>query len=120
MNKLKPWLLLALMFVAGFAGGVVVTPGGAAGAQLLQEDGKFLVGGAGPTVRRYTPDGSLDPEFGDAGDQLLVEEALIGKELSFIVLADGHDFVSLVPTRDHKRVFDGDLGPNTGGMGAYS
>jgi phosphoribosylamine---glycine ligase len=59
-------------------------------------------------------------EFGDAGGQLLVEEALVGKELSFIVLSDGHDFLPFVPTRDHKRVFDGDLGPNTGGMGAYS
>jgi phosphoribosylamine--glycine ligase len=59
-------------------------------------------------------------EFGDAGGQLLVEEALVGKELSFIVLSDGQDFVPLVPTRDHKRALDGDLGPNTGGMGAYS
>jgi len=59
-------------------------------------------------------------EFGDAGGRLLVEEALSGKELSFIVLSDGHDFLPLVPTRDHKRAFDGDFGPNTGGMGAYS
>jgi phosphoribosylamine---glycine ligase len=59
-------------------------------------------------------------EFGDGGARLLVEEALAGKELSFIVLADGERFVPLVPTRDHKRVFDQDRGPNTGGMGAYS
>jgi phosphoribosylamine---glycine ligase len=59
-------------------------------------------------------------EFGDGGGRLLVEEALEGKELSFIVLCDGRDFLPLVPTRDHKRAFDGDLGPNTGGMGAYS
>jgi phosphoribosylamine--glycine ligase len=50
----------------------------------------------------------------------LVEEALDGEELSFIVLSDGRDFLPLVPTRDHKRALDGDLGPNTGGMGAYS
>jgi phosphoribosylamine--glycine ligase len=51
---------------------------------------------------------------------MLIEEALSGKELSFIVLTDGAFFVPMVPTRDHKRVFDGDQGPNTGGMGAYS
>jgi phosphoribosylamine--glycine ligase len=59
-------------------------------------------------------------EFGGGGRRLLIEEALEGKELSFIVLSDGHVFLPLVPTRDHKRAFDGDLGPNTGGMGAYS
>src|SRR5438445_2412911 len=59
-------------------------------------------------------------EFGSGGGRLLIEEALEGKELSFIVLSDGHGFLPLVPTRDHKRAFDGDLGANTGGMGAYS
>jgi phosphoribosylamine--glycine ligase len=59
-------------------------------------------------------------EFGEGGGRLLIEEALEGKELSFIVLSDGRDFVPLVPTRDHKRAFDADRGPNTGGMGAYS
>lgn len=59
-------------------------------------------------------------EFGKGGARLLVEEALAGKELSFIVLSDGRDFAPLVATRDHKRAFDGDAGPNTGGMGAYS
>jgi phosphoribosylamine---glycine ligase len=59
-------------------------------------------------------------EFGEGGQRLLVEEALNGEELSFIVLSDGKDFLPLIPTRDHKRAFEGDLGPNTGGMGAYS
>lgn len=59
-------------------------------------------------------------EFGERGGRLLIEEALEGKELSFIVLSDGSDFVPLMPTRDHKRAFDGDRGPNTGGIGAYS
>jgi phosphoribosylamine--glycine ligase len=59
-------------------------------------------------------------EFGEGGARLLIEEALPGRELSYIVLADGRHFVPLVPTRDHKRVFDADNGPNTGGMGAYS
>ena len=59
-------------------------------------------------------------EFGDAGKQVLLEEGLVGEELSYIILTDGKDFISMAPTRDHKRAFDGDAGPNTGGMGAYS
>src|SRR5271169_922745 len=59
-------------------------------------------------------------EFGDAGKRLLLEEGLAGEELSYIVLTDGKDFIPMAPTRDHKRAFDGDQGPNTGGMGAYS
>lgn len=59
-------------------------------------------------------------EFGIAAAKLLIEQALVGDELSFIVLCDGEYFVPLVATRDHKRAFDGDRGPNTGGMGAYS
>ena len=59
-------------------------------------------------------------EFGDAGSQVLLEEGLAGEELSYIILTDGKDFISMAPTRDHKLAFDGDKGPNTGGMGAYS
>ncbi len=59
-------------------------------------------------------------EFGDAGKQLLFEEGLAGRELSYIILTDGQNFVSLAPTRDHKRAFDNDQGPNTRGMGAFS
>jgi len=59
-------------------------------------------------------------EFGEGGERVLMEEALEGEELSFIVLTDGKEILPLAPTRDHKRVFDGNLGPNTGGMGAYS
>jgi phosphoribosylamine--glycine ligase len=59
-------------------------------------------------------------EFGDAGKRLLLEEGLAGEELSYIVLTDGKDFIPMAPARDHKRAFDGDEGPNTGGMGAYS
>jgi len=59
-------------------------------------------------------------EFGDAGKRVLCEEALPGSELSYIILTDGEKFISLAPTRDHKRAFDGDRGPNTGGMGTYS
>jgi len=59
-------------------------------------------------------------ELGPGGKKILLEETLEGDELSFIILTDGKRYASLVPTRDHKRVFDGNKGPNTGGMGAYS
>jgi phosphoribosylamine--glycine ligase len=59
-------------------------------------------------------------EFGDAGKRVLLEEGITGKELSYIILTDATNFISLAPTRDHKRAFDNDEGPNTGGMGTYS
>ncbi len=59
-------------------------------------------------------------EFGPGGSKVLLEEALEGQELSYIILSDGKSYAPLVPTRDHKRAFDGDTGPNTGGMGAFS
>lgn len=59
-------------------------------------------------------------ELGQGGSRVLLETALKGEELSFIVLTDGRSFLQMAPTRDHKRVFDGDRGPNTGGMGAYT
>jgi len=59
-------------------------------------------------------------ELGQGGSRILLETALQGEELSFIVLTDGRSFIPMAPTRDHKRIFDGDRGPNTGGMGAYT
>jgi phosphoribosylamine---glycine ligase len=59
-------------------------------------------------------------ELGAAGRKMLLEETLEGQELSFIILTDGERYAPLVPTRDHKRIFDGNRGPNTGGMGAFS
>jgi phosphoribosylamine---glycine ligase len=58
--------------------------------------------------------------FGDAGDRVVLEEFLTGEEASVIVLSDGEHVLPLPPAQDHKQVFDGDRGPNTGGMGAYS
>jgi len=59
-------------------------------------------------------------EFGDAGKRVIIEEGLTGPEISYMVLTDGEKFVPLAASRDYKRVFDDDKGPNTGGMGAIS
>ena len=58
--------------------------------------------------------------FGGAGDRVLIEECLVGPEVSYHVISDGTRHIALAPAQDHKRIFEGDEGPNTGGMGAYS
>lgn len=58
--------------------------------------------------------------FGDAGSRVVIEEFLEGEEASFLVITDGKEVISLASAQDHKAIFDGDQGPNTGGMGAYS
>ncbi|MFO7982002.1 MAG: phosphoribosylamine--glycine ligase [Desulfuromonadales bacterium] len=62
----------------------------------------------------------LDKVFGEAGQTVVIEEFLEGEEASFIALTDGRTILPLASSQDHKPVFDGDKGPNTGGMGAYS
>jgi phosphoribosylamine--glycine ligase len=62
----------------------------------------------------------LQGSLGDAGKHVLFEEFLTGEEISFLVLSDGERVAPLVAAQDHKRIGDGDTGPNTGGMGAYS
>ena len=58
--------------------------------------------------------------FGAAGDRVVLEECLVGPEVSYFVLSDGRSFVPMSSAQDHKRIFDGDRGPNTGGMGAFA
>ncbi len=62
----------------------------------------------------------VDKQLGEAGGRIVIEEFLDGEEASFIVLADGRNALALATSQDHKRLLDGDQGPNTGGMGAYS
>ncbi len=61
-----------------------------------------------------------DKIFGNSGNQVVIEECLDGQEVSFMVATDGDNYISLLPSQDHKRVHDNDRGPNTGGMGAYA
>lgn len=92
---------------------------------VVKADG--LCGGKGVIVCR-TLEEALDAvdlvmvneSFGDAGRKIVVEECLEGEEASFMVLTDGEAVVPLASSQDHKAAFDGDRGPNTGGMGAYS
>lgn len=58
--------------------------------------------------------------FGDAGNQVIIEEKLQGQELSVLALVDGKNIYTLAPAQDHKQAYEGDKGPNTGGMGAYT
>ena len=112
--------------------GAYDSPGAAYGALcaadwpvVIKADG--LCAGKGVLVAP-NPDAATDfieramekKEFGPGGQRIILEEALEGDELSFIVVTDGERYAPLVPSRDHKRAFDGNQGPNTGGMGAYS
>ncbi len=92
---------------------------------VVKADG--LAAGKGVVVAHSTVDAEaavLDMlagnAFGEAGHRVVVEEFLEGEEASFIVMADGRNVVPLATSQDHKAAWDGDAGPNTGGMGAYS
>jgi len=92
---------------------VVKADGLAAGKGVLiaQNDGEAK--GAIRTIME-------EKAFGDAGNRVVIEEFLEGEEASFIVLTDGETIIPLASSQDHKAIYDGDKGPNTGGMGAYS
>src|SRR5688572_20988129 len=92
---------------------------------VLKADG--LAAGKGVVIAedRATADDTVraamvDRRFGAAGDRIVLEEFLVGEEASYFVLADGAACVPLSSAQDHKRIFDDDRGPNTGGMGAFS
>jgi phosphoribosylamine--glycine ligase len=87
---------------------------------VVKADG--LAAGKGVTVcdTEQEAEDALGIQFAELGLRVVVEERLAGREASLIAITDGRDAVALSPARDHKRLRDGDRGPNTGGMGAYS
>jgi phosphoribosylamine---glycine ligase len=82
--------------------------------------GKGVVVAASLEEAEAAIDGILGGSLGAAGAEVVIEEFLSGEEVSFFALCDGDNAIPLASAQDHKRVFDGDRGPNTGGMGAYS
>jgi phosphoribosylamine--glycine ligase len=62
----------------------------------------------------------VEKAFGEAGDEVVIEERLMGQEVSLMAFTDGRTIIPMLPAQDHKRLLDGDEGPNTGGMGAYA
>jgi phosphoribosylamine--glycine ligase len=97
-----------------------------AGAPIVvKADG--LAAGKGVTIAKTVAEAEavieaimVDRVLGPAGQALVIEELLVGEEVSFFALADGETVLPLAWAQDHKRAYDGDRGPNTGGMGAYS
>jgi phosphoribosylamine--glycine ligase len=92
---------------------------------VVKADG--LAAGKGVVIAKSREDAAVTASemlagrvVGEAGARVVLEEFLQGEEVSFLVLSDGERVVPLVPAQDHKRIGDGDTGPNTGGMGAYS
>src|ERR1700728_2010934 len=79
-----------------------------------------LVTSSADEATEFVERAMLKREFGEAGSRVMLEEALEGEELSYMILTDGTHFIRMAPARDHKRAFDNDKGPNTGGMGVYS
>ncbi len=94
------------------------------GAAVVKADG--LAAGKGVVVAADAAEAKdavrrfLSGALGDAGRTVVIEERLEGEEVSVMAIADGTRYALLPPAQDHKRVFEGDLGPNTGGMGAYA
>ena len=91
---------------------------------VVKADG--AAGGKGVTVARSREEAeaavraSFGGKFGAAGERIVIEEYLEGREASVFVITDGQEMLPFLPAQDYKRIYDGDEGPNTGGMGAYS
>jgi len=92
---------------------------------VVKADG--LAQGKGVIVAKTIPEATSAVDsimknkiFGEAGNRIIIEDCLIGEEASIIVITDSREVLAFVSSQDHKRVFDNDKGPNTGGMGAYS
>ncbi len=92
---------------------------------VIKADG--LAAGKGVTVAQTVEealkaidDAMINKVFGDSGNEVVVEECMVGEEASFFALCDGTNAIPFTTAQDHKPVYDGDKGPNTGGMGAYS
>ena len=98
----------------------------ASGVQQIVVKADGLAAGKGVLVANSCDEaleflhGCFEGTFGSAGAKVVIEECLLGEEASILALCDGNTIVPLVSSQDHKRVFDNDQGPNTGGMGAYS
>jgi phosphoribosylamine--glycine ligase len=82
--------------------------------------GKGVVVAMSPQAAHDAVNAMLGGSLGGAGHRVVIEEFLVGEEASFIVMVDGQHILPLATSQDHKRLLDGDQGPNTGGMGAYS
>jgi phosphoribosylamine---glycine ligase len=82
--------------------------------------GKGVIIAGSKTEADHAIDFMFEGGFGDSGHEIVVEEFMDGEEASFFALSDGKNVIALAGAQDHKRVGDGDVGPNTGGMGAYS
>ncbi|KRE22812.1 phosphoribosylamine--glycine ligase [Paenibacillus sp. Soil522] len=92
---------------------------------VIKADG--LAAGKGVTVAATLEEAEqalremmVDKVFGQAGSQIVIEECLVGQEMSILAFVDGETVRAMVPAQDHKPIFDGDKGPNTGGMGTYT
>lgn len=92
---------------------------------VIKADG--LCAGKGVAICKNKKEGEIflkqliiDKIFGSSGEKIIIEEFLTGPEVSFMVITDGKNYVSLFPSQDHKKLLDNDRGPNTGGMGAYT
>lgn len=93
--------------------------------QVIKADGLSL--GKGVAICKNRKDAEkflkqlmVDKIFGGSGEKIIIEECLYGQEISFMVITDGKDFLSFLPSQDHKRLNENNQGPNTGGMGAYT